>query len=136
MESVAFAVEAPIILPFDVRDDWQMSRLFETITERWGRLDFLLHSIAFAPKKELQVRVIDSSAEGFATAMGFLPLTDPVGKAGRAIDDKRRCDPHLFGLQNINIWCGPPRNEVILPSLRFAICGDGGPIMDRSHTHV
>ena len=69
VEPLARAVEAPIILPLDVRDDEQMSRLFETIAERWGRLDFLLHSIAFAPKADLHGRVTDSSAEGFATAM-------------------------------------------------------------------
>lgn len=55
---------------------------------------------------------------------------------GWIVNDHNDLFAHLFGLQNINIWCGPPRNEVILPSLRFAICGDGGPIMDGSHTHV
>jgi enoyl-[acyl-carrier protein] reductase I len=39
------------------------------IQGRWGRLDFLVHSIAFAPKADLQRRLIDSSAEGFLAAM-------------------------------------------------------------------
>ena len=66
---LAEAVGASIVLPLDVRDAGQMTTLFETIRERWGRLDFLLHSIAFAPKADLHGRVADSSAEGFATAM-------------------------------------------------------------------
>lgn len=69
VDPLAAAVEAPIVLPLDVRDAGQMAQLFETITERWGRLDFLLHSIAFAPKEDLLGRVTDSSPEGFATAM-------------------------------------------------------------------
>lgn len=66
---LAEAVDAPIVLPLDVRDSGQMQAVFETIGQRWGRLDFLLHSIAFAPKADLHGRVADSSAEGFATAM-------------------------------------------------------------------
>lgn len=60
---------ASIVLPLDVRDAGQAAMLFETIEQRWGRLDFLLHSIAFAPKADLHGRVTDSSGEGFATAM-------------------------------------------------------------------
>ena len=66
---LAEEVGAPIVLPLDVRDAGQTAALFETIGDRWGRLDFLLHSIAFAPKADLHGRVTDSSAEGFATAM-------------------------------------------------------------------
>jgi enoyl-[acyl-carrier protein] reductase I len=39
------------------------------IREKWGRLDFLVHSLAFAPKADLQRRLVDSSVEGFLTAM-------------------------------------------------------------------
>ena len=66
---LAEAVGASIVQPLDVRDAGQAAALFETIGERWGRLDFLLHSIAFAPKADLHGRVTDSSPEGFATAM-------------------------------------------------------------------
>ena len=69
VEPLAEAAGASIVLPLDVRDAGQVAALFETIGERWGRLDFLLHSIAFAPKADLHGRVTDSSPEGFATAM-------------------------------------------------------------------
>jgi enoyl-[acyl-carrier protein] reductase I len=47
----------------------QLDALFEEIRVRWGRLDSLVHSIAFAPKEDLQGGLLNCSAEGFATAM-------------------------------------------------------------------
>jgi len=66
---LAESLASPIILPCDVQNVDQMTALFETIKQKWGRLDFLLHSIAFAPKADLQGRVTDCSLEGFLTAM-------------------------------------------------------------------
>jgi enoyl-[acyl-carrier protein] reductase I len=55
--------------PCDVRVGGELEALFDRVKEEWGGLDFLLHSIAFAPKEDLHGRVVDCSAEGFATAM-------------------------------------------------------------------
>ena len=55
--------------PCDVREPGQLEALFKEVGERWGGLDFLLHSIAFAPRDDLHGRVVDCSAEGFALAM-------------------------------------------------------------------
>jgi enoyl-[acyl-carrier protein] reductase I len=66
---LAESLGAGIILPLDVREPGELERLFEAIASTWGRLDTLLHSIAFAPKADLHARVVDTSAEGFATAM-------------------------------------------------------------------
>lgn len=60
---------ATITGPLDVTAPGQMEEFFEQITDTWGRLDILLHSIAFAPKEDLHGRVIDSSAAGFGQAM-------------------------------------------------------------------
>lgn len=60
---------ADLILPCDVRRDGDLERVFEAIRDRWGRLDFLLHSIAFAPREDLHARVADCSKEGFSLAM-------------------------------------------------------------------
>ncbi|RDE05611.1 enoyl-ACP reductase FabI [Sphingomonas aracearum] len=57
------------LAPCDVRVPGETEALFDRIRGEWGGLDFLLHSIAFAPKEDLHGRVVDSSAEGFATAM-------------------------------------------------------------------
>ena len=68
-EPLAGALGAELFLPLDVREAPQMTALFATIREKWGRLDFLVHSLAFAPKAGLQGRLVDSSVEGFLTAM-------------------------------------------------------------------
>jgi len=59
----------PIVVPCDVREPGQLEAVFERISQQWGRLDFLLHSIAFAPKEDLHGRVVDCSQAGFAMAM-------------------------------------------------------------------
>lgn len=66
---VADAVGADIVMPLDVTDDAQLDAVFEAITQRWGKLDLLLHSIAFAPKADLHGGLLNSSAAGFAQAM-------------------------------------------------------------------
>ena len=66
---LAEEVGAEIVMPLDVSDPAQMDALFAEIAERWGRLDTLLHSIAFCPRDDLHGRVVDCSAEGFALAM-------------------------------------------------------------------
>jgi enoyl-[acyl-carrier protein] reductase I len=60
---------SPLILPCDVRVAGQLEAVFKQIEEAWGGLDFVLHSIAYAPKEDLQGRVVDCSPEGFAMAM-------------------------------------------------------------------
>lgn len=69
VEPLADELGAPIFLPLDICRPEQMDDVFKAIEARWGRLDFLLHSIAFAPKADLQGRVVDSSSEGFSIAM-------------------------------------------------------------------
>ena len=69
VEPLARALEAPIFMPLDVNKPGQMEAVFERITKEWGRLDFVVHSIAFSPKEALQGRVVDVTREGFATTM-------------------------------------------------------------------
>jgi enoyl-[acyl-carrier protein] reductase I len=66
---LAEGLNASIIEPLDVRVPGQMEALFERVQKDWGRLDFLVHAIAFAPMADLHGRVVDSSWEGFAQAM-------------------------------------------------------------------
>jgi enoyl-[acyl-carrier protein] reductase I len=58
-----------LLLPCDVRIPGQLEAVFERIRAEWGRLDFLLHAIAFALADDLHGRVIDCSAAGFGLAM-------------------------------------------------------------------
>jgi enoyl-[acyl-carrier protein] reductase I len=66
---LADELEAQIMAPLDVAQPGQMEAVFDAIATQWGRLDILLHSIAFAPKDDLHGRVIDCSPEGFALSM-------------------------------------------------------------------
>jgi len=66
---LAEAIQAPILMPLDVEDAQQMTALFARIESVWGGLDSMVHSIAFAPKADLQGGLLNSSAEGFGRAM-------------------------------------------------------------------
>lgn len=66
---VAEAVGAAIVMPCDVRAPGELEAVFGRIGAEWGGLDFVLHSIAFAPQDDLHGDLIDCSAEGFALAM-------------------------------------------------------------------
>jgi enoyl-[acyl-carrier protein] reductase I len=69
VEPLAKKLEAPIFAPLDVSRPGELEALFERIGRDWGRLDILVHSIAWAPKDDLQGGLLDCSAEGFAKAM-------------------------------------------------------------------
>jgi enoyl-[acyl-carrier protein] reductase I len=69
VEPLAQELEAEITGPLDVAVPGQLEAFFDLIRQRWGRLDNLIHSIAFAPKEDLQGGLLDCSASGFATAM-------------------------------------------------------------------
>src|SRR5215471_18231364 len=64
VEPLAKEVDASIFMPLNVQTDGQLEAVFETIARQWGKLDIVVHSIAFAPKADLQGRVIDCSKEG------------------------------------------------------------------------
>jgi len=66
---LADELAAELFLPLNVQSEGELEAVFQAITEKWGSLDFLVHSIAFMPKDDLQGRVIDCSLKGFLTAM-------------------------------------------------------------------
>jgi Enoyl-[acyl-carrier-protein] reductase (NADH) len=66
---LAERLQASIIAPLDVCVPGQLEAVFETISQKWGKLDFVLHAIAFAPREDLHGRLVDASAEGFALTM-------------------------------------------------------------------
>lgn len=77
-------------MPLDVTNDQQMQDVFQELESSWGNLDFVIHSIAFAPRDDLHGRVTDCSREGFLQAMdischSFLRmahLAEPLMKDG------------------------------------------------------
>jgi enoyl-[acyl-carrier protein] reductase I len=69
VEPLATQIEAKLLLPLDVQEPGQMEAVFKRLEHEWGQLDFVIHSIAFAPREDLHGRVIDCSREGFLQAM-------------------------------------------------------------------
>jgi len=69
VEPLARELDAPIFMPLDVTVDGSLESVFATIEKQWRQIDFVVHSIAFAPKADLHGRVVDCSRDGFTTAM-------------------------------------------------------------------
>ncbi len=73
----------PLVLVCDVQDEQQVARLYEQIASTFGRLDFLVHSIAYAGREDLEGRFLQTSREGFRLAMeisvySLLAVTRPA----------------------------------------------------------
>jgi enoyl-[acyl-carrier protein] reductase I len=66
---LAEKIDAALLLPLDVTKPGQMQAVFDRIRVDWGRLDFVIHSIAYAPRDDLHGRVVDCSQAGFLQAM-------------------------------------------------------------------
>ncbi|PPR08494.1 MAG: Enoyl-[acyl-carrier-protein] reductase [NADH] FabI [Proteobacteria bacterium] len=87
---LAEQLESEIYEPLNVSKPEQIDELFKKIEDKWGKLDFIVHSIAFARLEDLHGRVIDCSPDGFAESMdischSFLRLAkkaEPLMKDG------------------------------------------------------
>jgi len=66
---LAESLPGTLLLSCDVSDDAQVANLAQELQTRWGKLDILVHSVAFAKKEELSGRYVDTSREGFRIAM-------------------------------------------------------------------
>ena len=66
---LAEQVGSDMVLPCDVTDEAQVAKTFDTINERWGGLDVLVHSVAYANKDDLNGRFSDTNREGFLRAI-------------------------------------------------------------------
>ncbi len=93
VEPLAQEIGADLLLPLDVSQPGQIKAVFDRVAQEWGALDFVIHSIAFAPREDLHGRIIDCSREGFLQAMqischSFLEMAhqaEPLMRAGGAL---------------------------------------------------
>ncbi|SMO35669.1 enoyl-ACP reductase FabI [Paracoccus laeviglucosivorans] len=69
VEPLAASVGSDLLLDVDVNDDASLDAAFAQLTERWGKLDFLVHAIAFSDKNELTGRFVDTSRENFKNSL-------------------------------------------------------------------
>lgn len=66
---LAESVGAPVIVPADVTNGASLDAMFEAIDKQWGRLDFVIHSLAFSNREELKGRYVDTSRENFLNTL-------------------------------------------------------------------
>jgi enoyl-[acyl-carrier protein] reductase I len=63
------AIPDSLLLPCDVTNQEEVDRVFSRVKEEFGRLDFLIHSIAYAPREALEGQYLDTSRDAFLTAL-------------------------------------------------------------------
>jgi enoyl-[acyl-carrier protein] reductase I len=91
VRDLAAELSDPLLLPLDVADDAQIAGVFDSLDKNFGGLDFVVHGAAYAPREELSNPFVQTSREGFRTALdisayslialarGALPLMERRG---------------------------------------------------------
>ena len=91
VEEMAHKCGSDIVLPLDVAQDADIEALFKSLGERWDGLDGIVHSIAFAPREQLEGDYVDAvTREGFNTAHEISSYSfAALAKAGRGMMEGR-----------------------------------------------
>lgn len=69
VQPLAESLGSTIIVPADVQDDRSLDNVFETLKKEWGKIDFVIHAIAFSDKNELAGRIVNTSRENFKNSL-------------------------------------------------------------------
>ncbi|MDR3605797.1 MAG: enoyl-ACP reductase [Oligoflexia bacterium] len=105
---LAESVGAELILPCNASDDAQLDQVFEQVKQKWGHLDALIHSIAFANKEDLDGRFVSTSREGFRMAMDISAYT--------LVAMARRAEPLMEGRDGSIITLSYYGAEKVMPN--------------------
>ena len=86
---LAESLGSDIILPCDVMDDDSIDAVFKVLEEKWGKLDFLVHSLAYSDKEELKGRYVDTTRENFNQTLDIscFSFTDVARRAALLMPD-------------------------------------------------
>ncbi|HYK00800.1 MAG TPA: enoyl-ACP reductase [Thermoanaerobaculia bacterium] len=91
VEALTSAIRGSLLLPCDVTSDAEVAAVYDAVGTEWGKLDAVLHSVAFAPKEDLEGEFVQTSRDGFklahdisayslvAVTRGALPLFEKNG---------------------------------------------------------
>lgn len=93
VQPLAESVGSHLILPCDVTDEDCMNVIFNELKQEWGKIDFIVHAIAFADKNELKGRYVDTSKENFTNAMriSVYSFTEVCRRAAELMPDGGAC---------------------------------------------
>jgi enoyl-[acyl-carrier protein] reductase I len=85
---LAASVNAPLVVPCDVTDDKSLDATFAAIKEKWGRLDFAVHAIAFSDKEQLKGKYVSTTRDNFTRTMDIscFSFTDVCRRASALMD--------------------------------------------------
>ena len=86
---LASSVGSDLVMPCDVTDASSMDRVFSTLADRWLKLDFVLHAIAYSDKEELKGDYVDTSRQNFQRTMDIsvYSFTAIAKRAAAMMDD-------------------------------------------------
>ncbi len=100
VEPLAAELGSKLVLPCDVTDKASIDALFAELEKTWGKLDFLVHAIAFSDKNELDGRYVDTTEGNFTQTMliSCYSLTALAQRAEKA-DERRRLDHYAHLLR-------------------------------------
>lgn len=90
---LAESLGSNILIPCDVRDKASMDSAFQTLKDKWGEMDFVVHAIAFSDKNELKGRYVDTSVENFTNSMliSCYSFTDVCRRAAELMPNGGSC---------------------------------------------
>ena len=71
VQPLAAGLGSDVVLPCDVTDNESLDAVFESLKDKWGSLDFIVHAIGFSDKNELRGRYLDTSAANFEMTMNI-----------------------------------------------------------------
>jgi len=89
VKPLAESLGSDLVLPCDVCDEPSVDAVIETIKEKWGKLDFLVHSLAYSDKDELKGRYVNTTRQNFLTTMEIscFSFTDMARRAAEIMPD-------------------------------------------------
>ncbi|MGN1062802.1 MAG: enoyl-ACP reductase [Alphaproteobacteria bacterium] len=93
IKPLAESLGSDIIIPCDVLNSASMDNVFETLKQKWGKIDFVVHAIAFSDKNELKGRYVDTSAANFSNSMliSCFSFTEVCRRAAELMPDGGAC---------------------------------------------
>ncbi len=131
LEPLAASVGSDVMIPCDVEDIASVDNVFAVLKEKWGKIDFLVHAIAFSDKNELKGQYADTSRENFVRTMiiSCFSFTEIAKRAAAIMPDGGALVTLTYGgstrvMPNYNVM--GVAKAALKSSVRY-LAGDFGP---------